>query len=318
MVFATRFQSGNTGVGRLHPGAGLLRKKRLTAISALLVIFFSSSSVSLSKDLSLHAVDVGQGDAMIVHQPGRCTMLIDAGLPVYAGRVAGILKSLQTDRIDMVIITHPHVDHFAGLDNIVNDFSAVRLFDNGGEGDPSPEFSTYRELKDQLIYRRLGSGDNMRCGDVDIEVLHPFSPPDPAANPNDTSLVLMLIIGDVRLLHMGDLAGRAAQQFVAALNDPQNALKADIIKIAHHGYEDAASAALLDLVEPEYAIISTSGSSCIGTACSPAESVLKRLEARTITYFRTDLDGDIEVTFKETGYRFNTSSMSGKQHPVSP
>ncbi|MEJ2005267.1 MAG: hypothetical protein P8X57_09965 [Cyclobacteriaceae bacterium] len=119
----------------------------------------------------------------------------------------------------------------------------------------------------------------------------------------------MLSFRDFRLLHMGDLAGHAVQQFIAALPDPRRDLKADIIKIAHHGYEDAASPLLLDLVAPAFAVISASGTSCIGAACSPAESVLNRLDESGISYFRTDRDGDIEVFFNDTDYRFRPAQV---------
>lgn len=278
-------------------------------ILSMLVNFCIALTAAHAEKLSVHVVDVGQGDAMIVHQPGACAMLVDAGLPVYAGRVTDILKRLQIAGLDMAIISHPHADHFAGLVRILEDFPLNRLFDNGAEGEPSAGFTAYRELRDLLPYRRLASGDTLQCGDAGIEVLHPAAPPDPAANPNDASLVMVLSFGDFRLLHMGDLAGRAAQQFIEDLPDPQRDLKADVIKIAHHGYEDAASAALLELAAPDHAVISTSGTSCIGAACSPAESVLKRLDVFGIEYFRTDRDGDVEIFVNETGYRVSASSL---------
>ncbi len=277
-----------------------------------LVFFSSPASAGHSEELSFYLLDVGQGEAMIIHQPGACTMLIDTGLPIYAERVADKLRQLQVSRLDMAIITHPHVDHFGGLVKILEEFPADQLFDNGAEGELSSEFKAYRELRDLLPYRRLESGDRLQCGDTGIKVLHPFSAPDPAANPNDTSLALMISYTDFRLLQMGDLAGRAAQRFVETQTTPQSALKADVIKIAHHGYEDAASPALLNLVLPDHALISTSGTSCIGTACSPAESVLNRLDDYGTTYLRTDRDGDIAIFVTENGYRISTSSMIEK------
>ncbi len=249
---------------------------------------------------------------MIVHQPGACTMLIDAGLTVSAGRVTDILETLQIARLDMVIISHPHADHFAGLVKILEVFPVDRLFDNGVEGESSAEFTGYRILRDLLPYQRLASGDVLQCGDVRIEVLHPDSLSDPAAAPNDTSLVMMFSYHDFRLLHMGDLAGPAAQQFIEGRSDPQRDLSADIIKIAHHGYEDAASASLLKLVAPDYAVISTSGASCIGAACSPAASVLNRLDEYAISYFRTDRDGDIQISVDKTDYQISKHSVIAK------
>lgn len=308
MFGSKKSQRDHTSKSRPDADTGLFGIGCLAAILFLLV-FFTSSSASPGDEFSFYAIDVGQGDAMIVHQPERCTMLIDAGLPLYAGRLIRMLETLQTHRLDMAIITHPDIDHFGALVEISEEFPVDHLFDNGAEGDPSPEYNRYRELRESLPYQRLASGNELRCGDITIEVMHPFSTPGKAATPNDTSLVLILTNGDFRLLHMGDLAGRPADKFVAVQKDSQSTLNADVIKIAHHGYDDAASAALLDLVAPEYAIISTSGNSCIGTFCSPAQSVLKRLEERSISYFRTDRDGNVKIFVKDTGFLLSTSSM---------
>lgn len=293
-------------------GAAERRKSLLVAMLGSLLFFCSPASAGQSEAVSFHLLDVGQGEAMIIHQPGACTMLVDTGLPIYAERVTAALRELQAVGLDMAMITHHHVDHFGGLEKILEEFPAQRLFDNGAEKDGSAEFSSYAALRNLLPYQRLDSGASLRCGDVEIDILHPFSVPDPAANPNDTSLVLMFSYHDFRLLHMGDLAGQAAKSFLEIETEPRSDLRADVLKIAHHGYEDAASAALLELVAPYHALISTSGTSCIGTACSPADSVLKRLDDYGIPYFRTDRDGDITIFVTDSGYRISTSSVVEK------
>ncbi len=232
-------------------------------------------------------------------------MLIDTGLPVHAEQVLQTLEKLGgVTGLDTLIITHPHIDHYGSIFEILPRFPAARLFDNGAEGEPSPAFEKYRKLRESLSYRPLVSGDAVQCGDISVEVLHPASLPAAAANLNDTSLALLISYADFRLLHMGDLAGDAAAVFAAGRSD----LQADLIKVAHHGYGDAASDKLLDKVDPDYAVISTSGKSCIGNSCSPARSVLDRLEARGVVWFRTDRDGDIEILVKKLGgYRISAS-----------
>jgi beta-lactamase superfamily II metal-dependent hydrolase len=255
-------------------------------------------------EMSIHMVDVGQGDAMVLHQPAACTMLIDTGLPVHAERVKELLEKLNATGIDTLIITHPHLDHFGGIFEILSTFPAALLYDNGADGEPSSAFEEYRKLRTSIAYRPLVSGNTLQCGDISIKVLHPESFPANAANLNDTSLVMLISYADFRLLHMGDLAGDAAAAFAAGQSD----LQADLIKIAHHGYGDAASDALLDMVDPAYAVISTSGKSCVGNSCSPAQTVLDRLEAHGVAWFRTDRDGEIKIQVKkQDSYRISIS-----------
>ncbi len=263
--------------------------------------------------LYIHVVDVGQGDAMVVHQPGACTLLIDTGQEFQAERVVKKLEELQVQSLDMVIISHPHIDHFGGIVDILPSFPAARFFDNGYEVEPLPVFESYRKFRKLQPYQILGSGDTLQCGDTKIDVLHPSSPPKPVANINDTSLVLLISHDDFRLLHMGDLAGNQANTFINENED----LKADVIKIAHHGYEDAASEDLLTRVSPDCAVISTSGTSCIMDKCSPANSVLNRLADHDIRYFRTDQDGDIEIVVNDNGYTI-ASDLTPGPIPYSP
>ena len=279
---------------------------RLTmlVICCSLICFAALTLSAQAEEIVIHVVDVGQGDAMVLHQPSACTMLIDSGLPLHAERVIQTLEKLHVKRLDTLIITHPHIDHFGGIFEIVSKFPAARLFDNGAEGEPSAVFDEYRKLRKTIPYRPLASGDTVQCGDLSIVALHPASLPATTANLNDTSLVLMISYADFRLLHMGDLAGDAAAAFAAGQSD----LRADLIKIAHHGYGDAASDTVLDMASPDYALISTSGDSCIGNSCSPARSLLERLEAHGIAWFRTDRDGEIRILVKkEQGYRISVS-----------
>lgn len=281
----------------------------VTQISKLIIwCFFALWAVlpqlARADQMSIHVVDVGQGDAMVLHQPAACTMLIDTGLPVHAKRVTQTLEKLHVKRLDRLIITHPHIDHYGSIFEIISRFPINGLLDNGAGGEPRDVFEKYQQLRRSYPYRALASGDSVQCGDISMQVLHPDSLPAPASNLNDTSLVLLISYADFRLLHMGDLAGDAAARFVAGRSD----LKADLIKVAHHGYEDSASPELLDMVDPDYAVISTSGESCIGNSCSPARSVLDRLEEHGVAVFRTDRDGDILIVVSEEGYRVGTQA----------
>ena len=206
----------------------------------LLFFFTILSGVTLareSEELHIHVVDVGTGDAMVVHQPGICVVLIDAGQVMASERVIRKLETLKVKKLDMAIVSHPHSDHFGGLFDLLPHYPASRFYDNGYDIERWPLFADYKELRKLQPYQALTYGDRLKCGDVDISVLHPQAPLTAVANLNDTSLILLISYHDFRLLHMADLGGEQVTKLIA-LNDD---LKADVIKIAHHGMRDSAS-----------------------------------------------------------------------------
>lgn len=274
--------------------------QHLTLITGALLFFIGAAMIATtplhgSDEFQIHLLDVGQGDAMILHQPGACTALIDAGPLINGHRVTRRLTELEVDILDLVIVTHPHLDHFGGLFDLLPRIGTKRLYDNGLANKKWEYFDDYRLLRASHPYEVAALGTAIQCGDVEIEVLHPAPEPDPEDNLNSTSLAMMIRFGDFRLLHMGDLAGDGAEKFLQ--NPP--ALEAEVIKIAHHGAADAASLELLERVSPELALISTGSTNRIG---SPDSGVLARLERLGIPYLRTDLSGDVALRVSQGSY----------------
>ena len=255
----------------------------------------ASTPLHGSEELHIQLLDVGQGDAMILHQPGGCTALIDAGPLITGHRVTGRLMELGVDTLNLVIITHPHLDHFGGLFDLLPRIKTKRMYDNGVANKKWEYFDDYRTLRSGQPYEVAAKGTKIQCGDIEIDMLHPEPRPDPEKNLNSTSLAMMIRFGGFRLLHMGDLAGDGAEEFLQ--NPPE--LKADVIKIAHHGAADAASRKLLELVSPDLALISTATDNRIG---SPASEALARLEGVGIAMLRTDQNGDITLKVNQGSY----------------
>ncbi len=245
-------------------------------------------------DLQIHVLDVGQGDALILYQPGRCTAVIDTGGLLYGHRVTQRLEQLDVTTIDLLIITHPHLDHFGGLFDIAPRFTIRRFYDNGGHNPVREYFSEYLTVREQLSAATLQQGDQARCGDIEITVLHPKKPPQPDDDINDGSLALLASFGSFRLLHMGDLTTRAEAELLAQDID----LRAHLLKVGHHGAADATSQDLLERVAPDNAIISCGPGNWIG---APAEATLTRLDDAGIDMFRTDRDGTVVFNVSSSG-----------------
>lgn len=277
-----------------------------SAVAVFLVILILPI-ISLAKesdDLHIILIDVGYGDAMVLHQPNSCSILIDAGEFFDATKIANTLNDLGVKTLDMVIISHPHIDHFGGLFDILPEFPATKFFDNGYEMERHSQFDEYKKLRDLQPYSKLTYGDEVRCGNVKISVLnHPLYQKT-VTNINNTSLVLMISYKDFRLIHMADLELDGEKKLMESNHD----LKANVIRISHGGINDATSKALLTRTSPDYAVISSSGECSDMVGCSPDELVLNRLADLNISHFRTDRDGDIEIRVNQDGFNITSSS----------
>ena len=267
----------------------------MTNSTRLLLALFLSLTAALpvhagsgNSSLHIYFLDVGQGDAMLLNQPGSCTALIDAGPLINGHRITHALQALGIDALDVVIITHPHLDHFGGLFDIYPRFSIKQFYDNGVTNPVRDYFSDYQTIRENLPYRTVAAGDRIGCGDISFEVLSPRKTIEPGQSLNESSLALMISYSSFRLLQMGDLSGAAE----SSLLDDTQELNADVIKIGHHGAADATSDRLLDRVQPQLALISTSENNWIQ---APSPKLIDTLKKRGIDCRRTDQHGTIQL-----------------------
>lgn len=272
---------------------------KLCAAITTLTLAMSLTDVTADENVSIYFLDVGQGDATILHQPGTCTVLIDAGPLIHGHRITEKLLELGVSVIDAVIITHPHLDHFGGLFDIAPRFSIKQFFDNGSSNSAWEYFDDYLTLKKRYPSTVLARNQEISCGSLHIEVLYPEPGKTKSSDLNAGSLVLLVSYRGFRLLHMGDVAGRAESDFLRLDDD----IRAQVIKIAHHGAADATADLLLDKAAPELAIISTASKNRIS---SPAEEVLSKLSQHGIPYYRTDKVGSVELSISGEEYQVNT------------
>jgi competence protein ComEC len=272
--------------------------KLLATITAF-TLPMSSTVIKAGENLSLYFLDVGQGDATILHQPDSCTVLIDAGPLIHGHRITEKLLELGVSSLDAVIITHPHLDHFAGLFDIAPRISIKQFFDNGSSNSSWEYFDDYQILKKRYPYTVLARGQTITCGSMRIDTLFPEPGKSMTSDLNAGSLVLLVSFQGFRLLHMGDVAGRAESDFLRLADD----IRAQVIKVAHHGAADATADLLLEKAAPELAIISTASENRIS---SPSDVVLARLSQHGIPFYRTDKIGSIEISVSNEGYQVNT------------
>lgn len=254
----------------------------------------SNENNNVDGSLSVHFIDVGQGDCIYINQ-GEYNMLIDAGNNEDGEKLVSYLKSLNVNGFDYVIGTHPHEDHIGGMDDIINNFE----IDNYYMPDKLSTTKTFEDVLDALDNKGLSYtvpniDDEFKLGDATFKVIYSG---DDTNDINDSSIVLKMTYGDNTFLFTGDATSNVEE---IILNKD---IKSDVLKVAHHGSSYSSTTEFLDKVDPKYAIISVGKNNSYN---HPASITLQKLSNRDIKVYRTDLDGTIIFTSDGTNLSVQT------------
>lgn len=252
--------------------------------------------------LRVTVLDVGQGDAIVVHAPGGETALVDAG-PGSSGFNAGektvlpYLRKTGVRSLDAVVLTHPHEDHVGGMASVLRALPTKMLVDCGASH-ASPGYAAVQRLVDEkdIPYHVARRGDEIQLGDVSLTVLNPPGYRS-GAGLNDRSVVLRVEYGETSILLAADAEREAEMDMLANCEH----LQSTVLKAGHHGSDTATSDAFLEAVQPEVAIISV-GKNDFG---HPSRETLDRLKQHSMRVYRTDRNGG--VTIESNGKRVGIS-----------
>jgi competence protein ComEC len=260
--------------------------------SFCLRVFLPPDRVFAGNETTLRCIvmDVGQGDAILLQFPGGKTLLIDAG-PAAPGNDMGekiivpFLTRLGVQRLDAVLISHPHDDHFGGLRAIASVFPIDRLIVDVKRFNAlsqmrgvASQVRTEGSVGERFVF---GGGRIYVLSSRDTTMADTFGPPD----LNAESLVVKVVYGKTALLFPGDAPSTVEQHMIRRYG---NFLESDFLKVGHHGSATSSSDEWLDVVRPELAAISAGQFNRHG---HPAPSTLKRFAERPILVGRTDEDG---------------------------
>lgn len=243
----------------------------------------------------LSMLDVGQGEALLLRDGGTA-VLVDgggwSGGDLGARVLVPALAGLGVRRLQALVLTHPDLDHCRGLADIAAYLPVRELWTPAGWA-PRPCVLALLSLPG-VRWRPLWEGKGRSVGRWRLEVLHPVA--GDRTEGNDRSLVLRAEVHGFRALLTGDVE-RAAELSLLD-RKPAAELRADLLKIPHHGSRTSSGEALLDAVAPRLAWISAGRSNRYG---HPAREVLERLRGRRIRVLRTDRDGMLVLRIAPTG-----------------
>lgn len=261
----------------------------------LLVFFFIlfslsfciSSGKKIDKPSEIIFMNVGQGDAILI-QKDDLQILVDGGKGRTVLNELGKYMPFGDRKIELMILTHPDEDHMGGLLEIMNSYQVGQIIESGVacEKDICQRWDDLISKSNiPVIYASFGQEIIMES--VRISVLYPFESLEGVEMKelNDSSLVMKVTVGGVTHLLTGD----ASEEMEEKLLENNVDLKADVLKISHHGSKNSSSYEFIQAVSPKKAVISV-GENSYG---HPAEEILNRIQNMNIDIFRTDEGGSI-------------------------
>jgi len=247
-------------------------------------------------ELRIDFIDVGQADCALLECNGAYA-LIDAGNTDDGPAVVEFLQERGVKKLDLLVGTHLHEDHIGGMADVMQNFPAETIW-----------FS-HTPYYNSVVYRFLGNADmqgkkplipevgqTFRLGDALITVLGPLR--SDYEDVNDLSLVLMVQYGQSRILFTGDMEMEAEIDLVESGAD----LKADLLKVGHHGSYSSTCYRFLKAVAPTYAVISVGAANEYGL---PHQDPLSRLQDAEVTIYRTDKMYTVTAISDGTQIRFS-------------
>lgn len=236
--------------------------------------------------MHVHFIDVGQGDSILIQTPAKKTILIDGGPPKAGQKVIDYLDHLKIEELDLIIATHPDIDHIGGLSDIMKSIKVKKIIDSGKFYTTKTYFKYINQIKqDKIPIETATKGENIHIDpSLKIKVLNTY---EQRKNNNQSSIVLKITYDNIDFLLMADVEKEQEKELQKEYN-----LQADIVKIAHHGSRTSSSLEFLQEVDPQIALITYSKKNKYG---HPVKRVIENLNYINAYIYSTAVFGNIMI-----------------------
>ena len=289
----------------LGPFSRLSSRQRKCWLEVMLCIFLliNAARYLLPQDLTVHFIDVGQGDAALIRTPSGKNILIDTGglqgeADISRMVLLPYLRYLGVKQIDALCLSHGDHDHAGGAAGVAARLPIKNVFLGTGAEKSSDVRALLKILDHKANVYRLQKGEQWNVGDCKIVVASASAKTSSASGVSDTnasSLVLQLFCQGHSLVFTGDADMETEENAMPLLR------QADVLKVSHHGSETSSSPHFLAHIRPRFGVISCGKHNRYG---HPAQDTLERLAARQIIPLRTDQLGAIKIVFGKDKLRW--------------
>ena len=247
----------------------------------------SSSITAVEGDVSVHFIDVGQGDCELIKTKNKA-VLIDCGEKEYYADVIEYIRSQNIEYIDYVIVTHPHSDHAGGMSFILDEFDIGTVILPKIQESVIPTTSTYIRLLKSIDNKKISveyaaPGKEYVLDDVTMTLLSPVKDYN---DLNNYSVAAKIVHGENSFLFTGDIEKEAESDIM----EKGYNISADVLKVAHHGSSTSSQKSFIHAVSPKYAVIEVGAPNSYN---HPNKETVQRLENKGAVIYRTDLYGNI-------------------------
>lgn len=255
-------------------------------------VWFQMFSGAPARAEKAYFLNVGQGDSELLVFPGNYKVLIDGGPDGSVIRELERILPASDKYLDLAVITHPQKDHFGGFAELLGSYRIGAFVWNGREPDQEPD--KWKELEKEIRSRgipliALKRGDRIRLSGGDLMVLSPDEALWESSESNDNAIALLAGWPNFRGLFASD-AGSAAEKLLAG-----DDIRADILKVGHHGSKYSSSREFLNRILPRISVVEVGRGNLYG---HPAPEALARLAAADSKVFRTDRNGTVEIEWR--------------------
>ena len=272
----------------------------------IISIIISLCMIFIPRDLQINFVDVGQGDSTFIITPKNKTILIDGGgsntgsFDVGENTLLPYVLDKGYNKIDLMIISHFDSDHVGGLLTILEEIKVEKILIAKQE-EQSENYKRFLNIvKEKNIPVIIGKeGDKINIEkDLYLDILFPESEQIEENVINNNSLVFNMHYNNFSMLFTGDIEEIAEKRIIEITN--KSRLKADIIKIPHHGSKTSSTRELLERVLPKIALIGVGKDNLFG---HPSSETIDKLDELEIKTYRTDINGEIMINVNKSGIR---------------
>lgn len=291
-----------------------LRKNGKKVRLIIIIIILSFSVIyCIPKKLKIHFIDVGQGDSSLIITPQKKTILIDGGgssnsdFDVGKSTLIPYILDRGFTSIDIVIISHFDQDHVGAIFTLLQELRVGRVYISK-QAENSENYEKFLKIiseKNIKVYEVMAGNKIHVEKNLYLDILWPTENLISTNALNNNAMVFNLHYKKFSMLFTGDIEETSEKEILKLCSKNKDLLKANILKVAHHGSKTSSTSEFINVVNPKIAVIGVGNNNKFG---HPNENVLERLKQLGCKVFRTDLGGEISIEVNRSS-KYRTISI---------